>query len=517
MKEYLVGIDIGTTNVKAGLFSTKGELVSQGSASYRTYYPGRNRAEQNPEDWWNASVDAVRRMLSNVRGTDGYKILAISVSSQTPSLVAVDENGKPLRRAMIWMDRRADEELAKITGAVGAERFRQITGASPDVFYLLPKLYWYKRHEPENFRKTRWVLQANGYVNYCMTGEYCMDTSSALLTLCLDVKTGTYAEELEKAVGIKFAEIFPAIYENAEIIGSVNEKAAEVMGLEKGIPVVAGTTDTIAALLSFGLSEPGEAAEITGTSTLTFFTHGKPLSDPGRLMLKKSPLENIPTILNAPINATGASVKWYLENIGINQEEACTSNSIYEVFTENAKKAKPGSGGLIYFPYMMGERGPLWNSHAKGMLLGMTLDTTYREIARSILEGTAYALRHVRDEAKILGAEVRSIRASGGGAQNELWLEIKASVLNIPVLVPDEKCGNAILGDALLAGKAAGIYDSIGKVSKEIVGIRKVIEPNVQWVDVYEELYPYYRKMYEHLDEDLQQLEATMSTLYRRK
>ena len=514
MKEYLIGIDIGTTNVKAGLFSIKGDLVSQGSAGYQTHYPGRNMAEQNPNDWWEASVKAVRRMMWNLKHAKPYKLLAVSVSSQTPTLAAIDKDGNIVRNALIWMDRRAEQELTEILDKVGKDKFRKITGASPDSFYLLPKLYWYKKHEPENFERTKWVLQANGYVNYRMTDQVSFDTSSALLTLCQDVNTGTYAEEFEHATGICFREIFPPIYENTDIIGAISQSAAEEMGIPAGIPVAAGTTDTIAALLSFGLSEPGEAAEITGTSTLTFFAHGETLTDPGKLMLKKSPIESIPTILNAPINATGASVKWYLENIGINQEEAKSERDIYEVFTQNAQKVRPGSEGLLYFPYMMGERGPLWNSYAKGMFIGMTLDTTYKEIARSILEGTSYAVRHVCDEYRKLGGEPKCIRASGGGAKNELWLRIKASVLNMPVLLPDDKCGNAILGDALLAGKAAGVYEDLGKISKSIVGIQKIIEPDPEWTEIYNNLYPYYRNMYRHLEEDLIKLEETMKTLY---
>ncbi|POP33789.1 carbohydrate kinase [Lactonifactor longoviformis] len=518
MAEYLIGIDVGTTNVKAGLFTDGGELCALGSGTHKTYFRGNMMAEQRPEEWWDSAVSAIRQMLQRAGLSPADKILGISVSSQAPSLVPVDREGRVLRDALIWMDRRAEKELREIVNTIEYTRFREITGASPDSFYLLPKLYWYKKQERELFKKTEFVLQTNGYINYRLTHERSYDISHAMLSLCMDVRTGTFSEEIEKAVGMNFGSLFPPVNKNEELIGTVTRDAAEVTGIPEGTPVAAGTTDTIAALLSFGMSRPGEAAEITGTSTLAYFTHGEKLADPGRLMLKQSPVPSIPTILNAPINATGASVKWYLDMMGekIKNQAEREKKEVLDLFTEHAAHASPGCGGLLYFPYLMGERGPLWNTYARGMFIGMTLDTTESDLARSILEGTSYALRHLCEEAKKLGARPESMRVSGGGAANALWLEIKASVLNIPVLVPDRKSGNAILGDALLAGKAVGLYDDLGKTSSEFVTIDKVIEPKKDWVEVYEKLYPYYRSMYQCLDPELKKLADTVEELQGR-
>ena len=510
MAEYLIGIDVGTTNAKAGLFSTDGELVSSASGGYKICSRGEVMAEQNPGDWWRAVCCASKKMLEGVFCPEHDKILGVSVSSQAPTLVAVSEEGRVLRNAIIWMDRRADRELEELLDKVGRERFRAITGAAWDSFYLLPKLYWYRLNEPELYSRTDCVLQANGYINYCLTGEKSFDISHALLSLCMDVRSGTFSKELSEAAGISFEKIFPPVSDNGEVIGRVSQMAFEATGIPKGTPVAAGATDTIASLLSFGISEPGDSAEITGTSTLAFFAHGEKLTDPGRLMLKPSPVSTISSILNAPVNATGASVRWFMDTFGIEQEAGRTGRDAYEIFTESAARANPGSGGILYFPYLMGERGPLWNTYARGMFIGMTLQSARDDMARAVLEGTSYALRHLLSEAERLGARPCSMRVSGGGARNLLWLKIKASVLRIPVLVPDEKCGNAILGDALLAGKAAGIYDDLGKASRDMVKIQKVIEPEPQWADVYDKLYPYYRKLYDDLDCDLNSMAHTM-------
>lgn len=515
MADYLIGIDAGTTNVKAGLFLTSGELFSQGSSGYETFVPGKLMAEQKPADWWNAAVHAITHMLEGVFDKDKDRILSVSVSSQAPSLTAMSKDGTILRDALIWMDRRAEKEMEEILELVGRERFTQITGAAPDSFYLLPKLYWYKMHEPQLYGQTDCILQTNGYINYCLTGEKSYDISHALLSLCVDVKRRAFSKEISEAVGIDFEKILPPISKNESVIGYVTHDASEITLIPEGTPVTAGTTDTIASLLSFGICSPNDAAEITGTSTLAFFAHGGKLTNPGKLMLKQSPISTIPTILNAPINATGASVRWFLDNFGMEKEAQMTGQDAYTLFTQSAKRAAPGSGGVLYFPYLMGERGPLWNTYARGMFIGMTLQTSRDDLARAVLEGTAYALRHLMEEAKKLGAEPESIRVSGGGSKNQLWLKIKASILKIPVLVPDEKCGNAILGDALLAGKAAGVYEDLGKTSREIVQIKKVIEPDSEWAAVYDRMYPYYRKLYEDLDEDLCQMAGVMKEIQK--
>lgn len=517
MAEYLIGIDVGTTNVKAGLFLPTGELCSSGSSGYPTHVGEGLRAEQNPMDWWNAVIYASKMMLRDVFHPDRDRILGISVSSQAPSLVAISRGGEVLRDALIWMDRRAEAELGEIIDKIGEKEFRRITGAAPDSFYLLPKLYWYKKHEPDLYDKTDCILQTNGWINYCLTGEKSFDMSHAMLSLCVDVENCCFSKNMEEITGVKFARIFPEISKNEAIIGNVSHTASVVTGIPEGTPVTAGTTDTIASLLSFGISKPNDAAEITGTSTLAFFAHKEKLTDPGRLMLKKSPVSTIPTILNAPINATGASVKWFLDTFGVEEKAKGMGRDVYEIFTESAGRAEAGSGGVIYLPYLMGERGPLWNTYARGMFIGMTLDTSRDDMARAVLEGTSFALRHLCEEAGKSGVHPKNIRVTGGGAKNSLWLKIKASVLGLPLLVLDEKCGNAIMGDALLAGKAAGIYGDLGKAGKKIARIERIIEPKRDWEEVYTRLYPYYRRFYEALDGELVQMAETMNTIRRKE
>jgi xylulokinase len=266
-----------------------------------------------------------------------------------------------------------------------------------------------------------------------------------------------------------------------------------------------------------GICNPCEAAEISGTSSLIFAGHTCQTDYFRPVVSKPSAIKGMPYVFDAPISTTGASIKWFLDTLG-DEEKALASKenkNVYTVLNEKALLAAPGSNGLLFFPYMLGERAPLWNTHAKCMFIGITLNSKREDIIRSIFEGTSFALRHVLEEIKKAGAPTTSLRVAGGGSLSRTWLQIKASVLNMPVLILDSKTGDVPFGDALIAGNAVGIYTDLSEASKSLIIIKEIINPIPEWTAIYNELFPYYISMYQNLDTDLKDFEATINKIYK--
>lgn len=518
MKKYLLGMDLGTTNIKASLFDVEGNAVSSASSTYPLIFPGPNRVEQDANLWWATAVDILRRIVSAVGEDTVSNICGISVSSQIPSLLPLDRDGNILRNTLMWMDKRADAELEYILDTIGFSEYVRSAGAQPEAAYLPCKILWFKRNEPELFAKTYRILQANSYINYKLTGQMTMDMDTATLCQCLDIRTLRWSESLSGAIGTDLNSILPQPSYSNEIIGYVTGEAARQTGLKPGIPVAAGASDATASMYAAGLCRMNEAAESAGTASLVFVGHDKPTRTDIPIVARPCAISGMPYLFSTPINTTGASIKWYLTNLGKAEVDYAKAHNmdVYEHMNAFALQAPAGCNGLIYFPYMTGERAPLWNSHAKGMFIGLSLDTQRQHLIRAIFEGTAFALRHVLDTIKDAGATANSLRIVGGGAKNRPWSQIKASMLRMPVYIPDDKTGDVPFGDALIAGHAVGIYPDLSESIKKLITIKEVIEPVEEWSKVYDRMYPFYLDMYRHLDSDLKKMKKDL-LLQRKK
>lgn len=344
-----------------------------------------------------------------------------------------------------------------------------------------------------------------------------MDIDTASLCQCLDLRTLHWSESISRAIGTDMDSILPQPFNNDEIIGHITDDAARETGLKCGIPVVTGTGDAIASMYATGVCRIGEAGESSGTASLVFVGHDKPTRTDIPIVAKPCAISGMPYAFNAPINTSGASINWYLTNLGKAESDYADAHNInvYDHLNELALQAPAGCNGLIYFPYMLGERAPLWNSHAKGMFIGMSLDTERKDIIRAILEGTGFALRHVIDTIKDAGAAVDCLRIAGGGAKSRTWSQIKASILHVPVYTLDDKTGDVTFGNALIAGHAAGMYPDLTESIKKLIRIKEVIAPIEEWSKVYDQLYPFYLDMYRHLDNDLKKLKKAMNPLIK--
>jgi xylulokinase len=395
------------------------------------------------------------------------------------------------------MDRRSEASVQKLKQVLGDRRIEQVTGNRADPFYVAPKILWYRTHEPERFKATSLFVQANGYINYRLTGKHSLDTAHAALLQLRDYKTERWSEPLCYACGIEPVN-FPPVYPGEHVLGELTRGAAEAMGLMPGIPVMVGTVDAAAAALGAGVARAGTAAEMTGTSTVLIMPSDRKVSEPVFIAMPHCvPRQHL---LLGAMAATGASLRWFREQFGTAGELSglYEKENEYDLLTGEASRIKPGSDGVVFLPYMMGERSPIWHTNARGVFFGLTLSTTRGALIRAILEGAAFALLHNAECARGAGLILEELRSVGGGTRSALWNQIKADVLGISILLPETYTG-AAFGAAMLAGIGSRIYTDIEKSLKTMIRIRARFEPNPENHRLYREIYQIYRALYEDL------------------
>lgn len=515
VENYLLGMDCGTTNIKAIILGEDGTVVAEESRPSKFMNPGPNMQEQDANEWWSNTVE-IFRSLTKQAGHDIVKrIRGISVSSHTVTMLPVDAEGNPLRNAMTYQDNRSAEELHYIVDTIGFDRFVKIVGGQPAVAFLPNKILWFKKHEPELYAKTACFLQASSFINYKLTGKMTMDIDQATRTQCLDISTMEWSKEIGDVIGVDLDEKLPKPRLVDEIIGFVTEEAAEVTGLMEGVPVIAGCSDAMASMHATGMSRLGEAGESSGTTSLVFVGSDVKSAPDIPVVTKPCTIDGMPWIFDAPIQTSGAALKWFIEKMAAEEVTYAKEHdlNIYTYLNELALESKPGAGGLFFFPYLLGERAPLWNEYARGMFIGMGMDMKRSDLVRAVFEGTAFALRHVMETVKEAGATAEVLRICGGGAKSRTWCQIKASMLNMPVYVMDDKSGDVPVGDALIVGHKLGVFPELTKAAEKIVKVNEIIEPVEEWVEAYDKLYPYYVEMYKHLDTDLKSLKNTVDQL----
>lgn len=516
LDNYLIGMDCGTTNIKALILGEDGTIVAEASRPSKFIVPEMNQHEQDANEWWSNATDIFKELTEKAGDDVTKKIRGISISSHTVSMLPVDQDGIPLRNALTYQDSRSALELEYIVNEIGHDRFVSIIGGQPAVAFLPNKILWYKKNEPELFSKTVAFLQASSFINYKLTGRMTTDIDQAVRTQCLDIETMEWSEEIGRVIGVNLADKLPKPQLVDEIIGQVTEEAAKSTGLISGIPVVAGCSDAMAAMYATGISKLGDAGESSGTTSLLFIGSGTKSRNDIPVVTKPCRIKGMPWVFDAPIQTSGAAIKWFIDKMAHEEREYCKENNlnIYSYLNTLALEAKPGSNGLFFFPYLLGERAPLWNDYASGMFVGMRMNMKRSDIVRSVFEGTAYAIRHVMETVKESGGNAASLRICGGGAKSRTWSQIKASMLKMPVYLLDEKSGDVPVGDALIVGHKLGIFPDLTKAIEAIVKVKEVIQPIGEWEEVYDKLFPYYTEVYQQLDGTLKRLKDTVDIIY---
>ncbi len=498
MRPYLLGIDIGTSACKVAVFDRHGQVKASASGDYSVYYPKEGWAEQNPEEWWKAVCLSVREALKKGEIGPG-EIAGIGIDGQSWSAIAVDKGGEVLTNTPIWMDTRAADICGELNEKIGADGIFELSGNSLQPAYTTAKIIWYQRNMPEMYERTDKILQSNSYIVYKLTGEMSQDLSQGYGLHCFDMHTGTWDEKMSEKLGIPMS-ILPKLYPCHEIVGRVTKKAAMECGLAEGIPVAAGGLDAACGTLGAGVIRPGECQEQGGQAGGMSICMDTYKADE-RLILG---FHAVPGrwLLQGGTTGGGGVMRWLQREFAdYEREEGKRSGkSPLELFNEAAQKVPAGCDGMIFLPYMAGERSPIWNPNAKGVYYGLDFSKTKGHFIRSAMEGVAFSLRHNLETAKEAGADVQILKAMGGSANSILWTQIKSDVTGKPVTVPSSDTATT-LGAAILAGVGIGMYRDFEEAVSLTVQDKRFHKPEEKYHGVYEGAYQKYLKIYENLKE----------------
>jgi xylulokinase len=466
----LVGLDVGTTGVKALAITSDGDVVATSERSYPLSTPHPGWAEQDPEDWWRAAESAIGEVSA------GREIAGIGLSGQMHGLVALDAEERVIRPAILWNDQRTGAECVSIEERLGLERLIQLTGNRALPGFTAPKLLWLREHERDAYDRIRHVLLPKDYVRLRLTGEWAIDVADASGTLLLDVAQRRWSDVVLDALEIPAAWL-PRVLESPAVSGATSS----------GIPVAAGAGDCAAAALGVGVDRPGPMSIVLGTSGVVFATLPTYRADPlARAHVFCHAVPGAWHAMGVMLSAAG-SLQWL--------RDAVAGSAKFDDLVTEAEAWPPGAEGLLFLPYLQGERTPHADPDARGALVGLQLRHDRGALVRAVLEGVAFGLRDSLDVLRGLGVEVSSARASGGGARSELWLRICASVLGVPIERTTSEEGSA-LGAALLGGVAGGVFSDVGEAVAAAVHTRDVVEPDPAWTRAYEDLLPRYRALY---------------------
>ncbi len=483
-----LGLDIGTSGSRAIVIDENGNVAATATASHEDFAsPEIGWAEQDPDDWWRACKEAIAQVLTQVNSEE---IIAISFSGQMHGSVFLDENDKVIRPALLWCDQRTEKQCEEITEKIGKERLIELVCNPAVTGFTLPKLLWLRENEPENWAKVKTVLLPKDYIRLKLSGDKAGDVADSSGTLYFDVQNRRYSKEILSAFEID-ENILPKVYESIEITGKVSQSGAAETGLKEGTLVIAGAGDNAAGAIGMGITHPGKVSATIGTSGVIFA-----VTDAPKLDLKG----RIHTLCHAIPNrwhntgvtlAAGLSFKWFRETFG--------DGKSYDELVSDAEQIPSGSDGVIWLPYLMGERAPHLDPNARAAFVGITAQNHKAHFTRAVLEGVAFSLRDSLEIFKESGAEISSIRLGGGGAKSALWQQIQADIYGktVEIIETDE---GAAFGAAILAGVGAGAWNSVDEACEKTIHVEQQIKSDPRSEAILDKNYSFYKTLYSALN-----------------
>jgi len=485
-KTLFLGIDVSTTGAKALLIDAEGTVVASASTPLPLSTPKPLWSEQDPRDWWNGIVTSIRTALSET-GTTGSDVKAIGVTGQMHGLTLLDGRGEVLRPAILWNDQRTGAQCDEIRRRIGRERLIQITGNDALTGFTAPKILWVQQQEPEVYAKGAQILLPKDYIRYKLTGDYGTDKAGGAGTALFDVKKRDWSPEVAAALDLPMAWL-PPTYEGPEVSGTVSSEAAALTGLEAGTPVVGGGGDQAAGAVGVGAVEPGIVSLVLGTSGVVFATTGEPFIEPqGLLHAFCHSVPNTWHLMGVMLSAAG-SLQWYRDTLA--------PGVSFDDLLAPAAGVEAGAEGLLFLPYLTGERTPYPDPLARAGFIGLTLRHGKPHLTRAVLEGVAFGLRDSMELVRSAGlGSIRQVRLSGGGAKSPLWRQILADILGEELVTVNTTEGGAF-GAALLAGVAGGAWAGVPQACAATIKVVDRVEPQPEQVAVYDTLYPLYRGLY---------------------
>jgi xylulokinase len=480
----ILGIDIGTGGTRAVLIDINGVVLSTETAEHPQFAsPNPGWAEQEPDDWWHASVDVIKKIIAKFPANS---IKAIGLTGQMHGSVLLGKDDRPLRPALLWCDQRTEKQCEEITQKIGAKKLLGLVSNPAITGFTLPKILWVRENETKVWKQVKSILLPKDYVRFRVSGDRASDVADASGTLLFDVRKRKWSIEMIEQFDIGLEKL-PKVFESIEITGQVSRKAAVETGLSAGTPIVAGAGDNAAGAIGMGITKPGAVGSTIGTSGVVFAVSEIPRLDPkGRIhtMCHAIPgrWHNTGVTL-----AAGLSLRWFKQNFG--------GGKSYEELDKEAKFAPAGSDGAIWLPYLMGERSPYLDLDARAAFAGLTANHTTAHLARAVMEGVAFSLRDSLEIFKENGARVNNIRMGGGGARSRLWCQIQADVYGqkVETLSADE---GAAFGAALLAGVSVGVWKTVDDACRKTICVEEKFPPDRRRFAVLKKQYERYQMLY---------------------
>jgi xylulokinase len=492
MPQSLLGIDVGTGGTRALVVDQDGRVIASATEEHQPFAsPQIGWAEQHPEDWWRAASLAVRKALA-AANLGSAPIACVGFSGQMHGAVLLDAAGEVVRPALIWCDVRTEKQCSDLNQQIGPERIIQLTCNPALPNFTLTKLLWVREQEPDNWARVRSVMLPKDYVRFRLTGERATDVADASGTLMLDVARRRWSSEILSATGIDPA-LLPSLHESPAVCAKISAAGAEATGLAAGTPVVAGAGDQAAGATGMGIVQPGSVSATIGTSGVVFAATDRPALDPkGRLHTFCHAVPGRWHVMGVT-QAAGLSLRWLRDQLL--PASAQNGADPYDLLTAEAATAPAGSDGLLWTPYLMGERTPHLDGSARAALIGLTASHTRAHIVRAVLEGVAFSLKDTFSIFEDMNVPVKSIRLGGGGARSPLWRQIQADVYGHDVEIVEAEEG-AAYGAAILAGVGAGVWPSVDTACQSVVRVRERVPWNERNAATMSRAYDSYKRIY---------------------
>ncbi len=479
---YYIGVDLGTSAVKLLLMEGSGKICNIVSNEYPLSFPKPGWSEQKPEDWWDAVVNGIKKLVD---GYDASQVAGISFGGQMHGLVILDENDNVIRPAILWNDGRTTKEVDYLNNEIGKEKLSEYTANIAFAGFTAPKILWVKANEPENFKKIAKIMLPKDYIAYKMTGVHSCDYSDASGMLLLDVKNKCWSKEMMEICDVK-EEQLPKLFESYEVTGNLTAEVADTLGLTTNCKIAAGAGDNAAAAVGTGTVGDGGCNISLGTSGTIFISSKEFGVDRFNALHSFDHADGNYHLMGCMLSAASCN-KWWMDDIIGTQDYAAEQKPISD--------DKLGANNVFYLPYLMGERSPHNNPDARAMFVGMSMDTTRADMTQAVLEGVAFAMRDCYEIAKDLGINITETKICGGGAKSPLWRKIMANVLNINVNIIESEEGPG-LGGAMLAAVACGEYASVQEAADKIVKVVGTEKPDPALAARYDERYAIFKEIY---------------------
>jgi xylulokinase len=502
---YLLGIDVGTSGTKTVLFDEAGDTVASSVREYPLYQPNIGWAEQDPEDWWTATYSTINEVILK-SGIDPASIKGVGLSGQMHGAVLLDKDYNVLRKAIIWCDQRSFVECDYITSTIGRGRLIEITANPALTGFTASKVMWVKNNEPQIFEKIKKILLPKDYIRFRLTGEFATEVSDASGMQFMDIPSRKWSGEVLDKLGIE-QNWLGELYESQEVSGKVSNQASRLTGIKEGTPVVGGGGDQAAGAVGNGIVRPGVISSTIGTSGVVFAYSDKVSIDPmGRVHTFCHAVPDTWHIMGVTQGA-GLSLKWFRDNFCVEEKRVAEMMGIdpYILMDQEAEKTEAGCSGLMFLPYMMGERTPHLDPDAKGVFFGLSAKHEKRDMIRAVMEGVVYSLRDCLEIIRGMGVDISEVRASGGGGKSRLWRQMQADIFGTEITTINSSEGPA-LGAAILAGVGAGVFDSVPQACDSIIRVKSRQASDSSLNKRYSAYYRLYTRLYRSLKHDFKEL-----------